>query len=103
MKRQLRTLLNNRFRRSRRARQETPWRTCPGIQAARDKTALLESLLGWKEIETLTGTTTGEVNANSTSIKHIKGAGRIFGNSANHRTRTIHRGNCNAAVNNPLQ
>lgn len=52
---------------------------------------------------TLTGTTTGEVDANNTSIKHIKGTGPIFGNSANHRTRMIHRSDFNAAVTNPLQ
>jgi hypothetical protein len=45
----------------------------------------------WKEIEVLivTGVTTGKVEANNTSIKHIKRTGRGFVNSTNYTTRIM--------------
>ena len=57
----------------------------------------------WKEIEVLivTGATTGKVEANNTSIKHIKRTGRGFVNSTNHTTRIMLRSAARTAVNHP--
>ncbi|WP_427016756.1 transposase [Pseudarthrobacter sp. P1] len=47
----------------------------------------------WKEIGVLivTGATTGKVEANNTSIKHIKRTGRGFINGANYTARIMPR------------
>ncbi|MDJ0316232.1 ISL3 family transposase [Arthrobacter sp. H35-MC1] len=57
----------------------------------------------WKEIEVLivTGATTGKVEANNTSIKHIKRTGRGFVNSTNYTTRIMLRSAARTAVNHP--
>ena len=57
----------------------------------------------WKEIEVLivTGATTGKVEANNTSIKHIKRTGRGFVNSTNYTTRIMLRSAARIAVNHP--
>ncbi|WP_315914420.1 ISL3 family transposase [Arthrobacter sp. lap29] len=57
----------------------------------------------WAEIEVLivTGATTGKVEANNTSIKHIKRTGRGFTNTTNYTTRIMLRSAARTAVNNP--
>lgn len=47
----------------------------------------------WKEIEalTVTGATTAKVEANNTSIKHIKRTGCGFTNARNYETRILLR------------
>ncbi|AIY00840.1 transposase [Arthrobacter sp. PAMC 25486] len=57
----------------------------------------------WKESEVLivTGATTGKVEANNTSIKHIKRTGRGFVNSTNYTTRIMLRSAAQTAVNHP--
>ena len=57
----------------------------------------------WKEIEVLivTGATTGKVEANNTSIKHIKRTGRGFVNSTNYTNRIMLRSAARTAVNHP--
>nr|WP_247647299.1 transposase [Arthrobacter sp. E3] len=57
----------------------------------------------WKEIEVLivTGATTGKVEANNTSIKHIKRTGRGFTNTTNYTTRIMLRSAARTAVNHP--
>ena len=57
----------------------------------------------WTEIEVLivTGATTGKVEANNTSIKHIKRIGRGFVNSTNYTTRIMLRSAARTAVNHP--
>ncbi|MHA7178454.1 ISL3 family transposase [Arthrobacter sp. Sr24] len=57
----------------------------------------------WKEIGVLilTGATTGKVETNNTSIKHIKRTGRGFVNSSNYATRIMLRRTARTAVNHP--
>ena len=56
----------------------------------------------WKEAEVLIFTaTTGQVEANNTSIKHIKRIGRGFVNSTNDTTRIMLRSAARTAVNHP--
>lgn len=59
----------------------------------------------WKEVEVLivTGATTGKVEANNTSIKHIKRTGRGFTNSSNYTTRIMLRSAARTAVTHPWQ
>jgi hypothetical protein len=55
-----------------------------------------------KEIEVLifTGATTAKVEANNTSIKHIKRTGREFTNARNYKTRILlHSAAKNSGVN----
>nr|WP_239437467.1 hypothetical protein [Arthrobacter alpinus] len=49
----------------------------------------------------VTGATTGEVEANKTSIQHIKRTGLGFVNSTNQTTRIMLRSAARTAVNHP--